>query len=442
MGVGCRRLLSGCLSRRSVMAGAVAVAALGLALAVLRDSPVERTAGPMPHEAYVWQRRWEGPVARAIEQASERTSSFTVLLAEVSWRGGNAHVARVRPRYEVLKKSGRPIGLALRIGPYRGPFRVHGKITQLLTDLAVKMVAEARAAGLEPAELQLDFDCAESKLDGYRTWVTAIRKAVKSVPVTITALPCWLKHRAFERLARASDGYVLQVHSLDPPAGPDQPMTLCDPEKARRWVERAARVGVPFRVALPTYGYIAVFGKNGRFIGLCAEGSGRAWNAGTTLKVVRTDPIAMAGLIQHWSKTRPAALKGIIWYRLPVEGDQLNWKWRTLAAVMAGRTPLHNVKVKVERPQRGLAEIVLVNSGEADASPRLSVGLNWGNQRLIAADGLRGFALVNAGQRGADLRYQGPRQFSMLGPGESWKIGWLRLAEDAEVKTHVSTLRP
>jgi len=41
--------------------------------------------------------------------------------------------------------------------------------------VGIVLVAMAASNHLELAELQLDFDCAESKLDGYRVWVEAIR---------------------------------------------------------------------------------------------------------------------------------------------------------------------------------------------------------------------------------------------------------------------------
>lgn len=130
---------------------------------------------------------------------------------------------------------------------------------------------DARAAGIGVRELQVDFDCASSKLAGYGRWLAAIRCRVGVVPVTFTALPAWLDQVAFARLAARVDRYVLQVHSLDRPAGPEAPLSLCSPARARAWVERAAQLGTPFVVALPTYGYTVSFGARGQLLGLTAE---------------------------------------------------------------------------------------------------------------------------------------------------------------------------
>ncbi|MHC4648989.1 MAG: DUF3142 domain-containing protein [Planctomycetota bacterium] len=224
---------------------------------------VEHSSGAMPHEVYVWQRHWGKPVAEAIKQAALQTSGFSVLAAEVNWKSGRPNVVRVDIDYAILKSADRPVSLCLRIGPYSGGFGSRDEAAAFLCDIAACVIADAREAGLEPAELQIDYDCAESRLDEYRKLVGLLRDRVRPVSLTITALPCWLKRRVFARLARASDGYVLQVHSLERPVGPQAPISLCDAAATRRWVEQAGRIGVRFRVALPTYGYVVAFDRSG-----------------------------------------------------------------------------------------------------------------------------------------------------------------------------------
>jgi hypothetical protein len=407
-----------------------------------RFKPVARQAGQIPHEAYVWQRHWDQAVAGAIKGASSDISGFTALGAEVSFKKGTLdQVVRVELDYEALKATGRPVGLALRIGPYSGAYDGQGEVTKLLAGIAGSLVADACGAGLEPAELQIDFDCAESKLSGYRTWVQVLRREIQPVPVVITALPSWLKCRAFKDLTQVSDGFVLQVHSLERPKGPDAPITLCDSTSALRWVERAARFGVPFRVALPTYGYIVAFDNEGSFIGLAAEGPSQAWGKDATLRAVRSDPIAMAGLVRKWQDSRPANMKGIIWYRLPVETDQLNWKWVTLAAVMAGRAVAGTPKVMLEYPEAELAEIVLLNNGEADLSPRIRIDVECDRGKLLAADSLRGFTLQDSAADKLFLEYNQGQQLAVIAPGERWKVGWLRFKQETEVRANAAELQ-
>jgi hypothetical protein len=325
--------------------------------------------------------------------------------------------------------------LALRVGPYSGPFAANDKTAAFLSELASALVAEARTNQVDPQELQLDFDCAESKLDGYRVWVELIRRKVAPLPLTITALPSWLKQPSFKRLISATDGYVLQVHSFERPKSIEAPFTLCDPVAARRAAEHAAEFGVPFRVALPTYGYIIAYDRNGQFVGLSAEGPNKSWPQDVRLREVRTDPRDMAKLVQDWSTNRPKALQGIIWYRLPISDDTLNLRWPTLAAIMQGRSPRESLRVQTRRVESGLAEISLENDGELDLSSRLAIEVRWSRQsgsRLVAGDGLRGFELVNGGP--ATVQFQTKSQPCRLPAGEKQVIGWLRLSGDREAQ--------
>jgi hypothetical protein len=41
---------------------------------------------------------------------------------------------------------------------------------------------------------------------------------------------------------------------------------------------------VPFRVALPTYGYVLAFDRNDKFIRLSAEGPAKEWPDGAQLR--------------------------------------------------------------------------------------------------------------------------------------------------------------
>ncbi|MDB6109352.1 MAG: hypothetical protein JWR69_1102, partial [Pedosphaera sp.] len=278
---------------------------------------------PFPQEAYVWQRAWTAPVREAVAQHAADFSGLTVLAAEVTWKAGKFQVVRVPVDYPALSRTKGPVGLALRIAPYPGPFMSDGPPISGLAKLAQSLVVEARAAGLAPCELQVDFDCAEAKLEGYKTWLETIRRKLTPLPVVITALPSWLNQNSFPKLAGVADGYILQVHSLERPKGPDAPFSICDPTAARRAVERAGRIGLPFRVALPTYGYVVAFGSDGHLLGLSAEGPSKNWPTGTQLREVRTDPTAIAELVRGWSTNRPAAFQKIIWYRLPISLDVL-----------------------------------------------------------------------------------------------------------------------
>jgi hypothetical protein len=392
-------------------------------------------ASPLPQEAYVWQRSWNQPVREAVAQHASNFTSVVVLAAEVTWKGREPQVTHVALDYPTLASANCPVGLALRIGPFPGPFGASDSITEFVANLAASLIQQAQTNHVSPRELQIDFDCAESKLDGYRVWVQAIRKQVAPIPVVITALPSWLTQPACKSLVQTADGFVLQVHSVARPASFDAPFTLCDPAAARRAVERAAGLGAPFRVALPTYGYTMAFDRSGRFVGLSAEGPRKSWPEGVRLKEVFADPVEQAELVRQWNANHPSAMKGIIWYRFPVADDIFNWRWETLRAIMSSRIPRESVRADSRRVEPGLVEINLVNDGELDISSRLAIEVRWQNARMLAGDGLRGFEM--AAGKPTTVQFRNQSQPGRLRAGERQVIGWLRFSEEREVQVEI-----
>ena len=406
-----------------------------ICLLVFSVASLSAALPPLPHQAYVWQRAWTEPVCESVVTHAGDFSGIAALLAEVSWKNKIPQVARVAVDFPALTKINRPIGLVLRVGPFSGALSENKMAVNFLAELAASLVAEARTKHVEPAELQLDFDCVESKLDDYHNWLLAVQRRVAPVPVTITALPNWLNSPAFARLVAVSTNYILQVHSLNQPGDIHTPATLCDPVAAKRAVARAGELGVPFRVALPTYSYVTAFNAAGKFIGLSAEPTRSDWPAGTQLRELRADPLAMGALVQTWNTNRPSALRGVIWYRLPVAADSLNWRWPTLAAMIAGHDPHEQFRAVVRRVEPGLVEIGLENTGDLDISSRLAVAVRWSNARLVAGDGLRDFELAE--QNNSAAKFQNKTTSCRLPAGEKQIIGWLRFDLDRELQIEV-----
>ena len=406
---------------------------VALGVLALACQPRERASGPLPQEAYVWQRAWTPAVREAVGQASD-FAGLTVLAAEVDLSRSPLRAFRVAVDWQALREAGRPVGLALRIGRFQGwgdgtgRFEDEPETVRQLADLAGGLAKQARSHGIEVQELQLDYDCPESKLADYPVLIEAVRGSVAPVPVTITALPSWLRHqRAFRSLSRETDGVVLQVHSLRAPSRRGQRIALVDPEEAVRAVEEAAKAGRPFRVALPTYAYGAVFDSRGNVVGLTAKPGGAA--------KVAADPDALAGLVRRWTADRPPELAGLIWYRLPTAADTHNWPRPTLKAVMAGRAPRREVGTLLRRPSPALVEIDLLNTGEAEVALPSPVDLRWASDTLIAADGLFGYRLLRSGPRAA--RLESPAPFRALRPGELRTIAWLRFEVPVEVHVEI-----
>src|ERR1035437_305408 len=282
-----------------------------VALAVMAVMPLPSCkrhtppAPPLPQRAYVWQRDWNQPVTDAITRSRNDLAGYVILACEIEWQTGRPHPVIPHVDWTAVRNEKISLSPAIRMMPYPGPFAEDDETCRFLCETARQRLAAIRAAGIEPRELQLDFDCAQKKLAGYAKWVRAVRHAISPLPLVITTLPCWLEEPEFPGLVRSASSYVLQVHSVASPPG-DAHAMICDPELARSWTKRASAIGVPFEISLPTYRTVAGYDASGRKIGTYSDSIRPAWPPGTTIREYATDLDAMEALVASCQGSRLA----------------------------------------------------------------------------------------------------------------------------------------
>ncbi|MDP0494836.1 MAG: DUF3142 domain-containing protein [Verrucomicrobiota bacterium JB024] len=401
-------------------------------------------------EAYLWQRQWTPQVVESVRESSPDLKGLQILAAEISWDDtGQPHVFQTSYDAQTLKTLSIPLTLVMRIGPYSRPFSKDDTAAKAILAQAERLLTTAQAQGIEVTEFQVDFDCAESKLGGYREWLLALRQTLQTtfpnVGLSFTALPVWLRHTSeFRQLAEAADSFVLQVHSLEKPTSFDAPITLCDTEKSLAWITQASTVGTPFRVALPTYGYEVVFDAEGHFKALVAEGPRPQWTEDTRIRIVRSDPTEMACLAQQLSTTPPTHCQGIIWFRLPVAGDRLNWSPRTLQTILEGKIPTNGLSVDAQWSESsdGLATIYLENTGDTALPFPPEISLSWDSAppaTPVAWDSNGIFSItVNRATRSAHISTTALPASATLAPGQRLALGWLRFRQPVSLQVHAT----
>ena len=390
------------------------------------------TSVPLVQRGYLWQRDWTPAVDDAVQQADRHLDGLIVLGAEIGWQDGQPLPIEATIDWPQLKALKRPVSLALRIAPYPGPFAEDDATAHAITAEAASLLAKARANGVEPQELEIDYDCATGKLKGYESWLRALGPTVHPTPLVITTLPAWLSQPEFPALARHAGSFVLQVHSV-PTLSESGRASLCDPALARKWVDQAARIGVPFTVALPTYWCLAGFDPSGKLAGVAMDSVQPSWPAGTRMIEFGPDANALADLVSQWKTQRPSAMRGIIWYRLPVATDLRNWRWPTLLAVMAGQHPQHDLHVT----QQGQApvDLSIANAGNAEEDLHCDIVVHWNGPRPVACDALPGWSVTTSD--GQAIFSTTDSYHLRLSPGTGTSIGWIRLAESAALQTEL-----
>jgi hypothetical protein len=369
------------------------------------------THGTLPQDAYVWQRHWTPSVASAVAQSSDLIRAWRVLAAQSDAQG---RIQPVTVDWAALERSGRPAIAVVRID---------GQLPQwdqerLLADLGA-LLDRWRQAPATIAGIEIDHDCGTARLPAYARFLVALRARLDAaLPLSITALPAWLASRDLDAVLAAADETVLQVHAVrSPRAG------LFDQSLALQWTEELARrTSKSFRVALPAYGTRVSWREDGGL--LAVESEAPVLAGGTAATDLMASPQDVAALLRRLERARPARLLGIVWFRLPTDGDNRAWSLATWRAVIRGESLRGRVEALAEATDRpGLSNLVLANSEGIDADLPQRVDLP---KSCALADGINGYTLEHA-DAGLALRRL---RAGLLRGHHRQTIGWVRCAVD------------
>lgn len=370
-------------------------------LALLALSGCERPAAvAWDQQVYIWQRQWRPAHAQALAASHADFSTLRVLAAQMHPREGWIQ-ARINP--DTLRQDGRPVIAVIRLD---------GQLPRLDSAAIARqvqlLVRTWQASGLNLRGVEIDHDCASSRLPAYEQWLHHLRSELpEDLSLSITALPAWLASPALGPLLAQVDSSVLQVHAVSrPEAG------LLDNAHALQWAKAYGALSTkPFYLALPAYG-VAVAG-NGE-----VESEAPLIQGGSRQEV-RAEPQQVAQLLTQLHEAAIPHLAGLIWFRLPLPGDRRAWPLVTLQAVLHRQALRGDVQVTSQR-QGSVYELHLVNHGNVAAS--LPSEITNPVPGCEAGDGVQGYRLQRAIGSVQFLRQQPGRLLA----GQSRALGWLR----------------
>lgn len=359
------------------------------------------------------------------------------MVAEVSFREHQPQVREIELDWPAVRETGKPVGLVVRI---HASVAATGWDDRALEDLRALLAKQRQRFADQQISLReaiLDYDCPSARLADYTRLLRRLKPSFPNLGICITALPSWLESKSARELLSESPGYVLQVHSLHLPSDDGSMVSLMDVGEAERAVTRAGAMGMPFRVALATYSCVVLFDENGRVKEVYGEDAPPSLTlSGERRAILDSDAFATADLVRKWNTSRPAAMQGIIWYRLPVESDRLNWPAELLPKVASGAVLRRKWIGTLQSQPEGYENIALSQSGDApDDLPR-EILVEWQGPAALGADGLQGYEVVSQTSGQLRLRLVHPERFARVAPGQNRLAGWLRretTAEDARV---------
>ncbi|MDR3444654.1 MULTISPECIES: DUF3142 domain-containing protein [unclassified Dyella] len=362
---------------------------------------------PLANDAYVWQRQWTPALVRAVAEDGSSVRAWRVLAGEMD---GQGRWRVFTPDWNALAASGKPVVAVVRI---------EGQLQQwdeamLLADVQA-ILATWRQQKFVLAGVEIDHDCATSRLPAYTHFLQALRPSLlPNERLSLTALPTWLDSPHLDALLAQADEAVLQVHAVQSPrAG------LFNPDTARGWLSAFARhTHKPWRVALPAYGTRVSWDDQGRVSVIESERPTLVGTEGAS--ELFADPRVMQRFVSTLESDAPEGLAGIVWFRLPTGEDARAWSEASWRSVL-GRTPLKASLTAIaggtDDPHR--YDVRLVNEGDADL-PLPSLVRVEGS--CAAADGINGYGLQRSGQ---GLYLQRTR-VGVLRAGRQLAVGWLR----------------
>lgn len=395
---------------------------LFLLLAVLCLAGCEQaTPQTLDNQVYIWQRQWLPAHQQALAASRGDFSLLRVLAAQAHPREGwiNARVD-----LGMLRSDARPLIAVVRLD---------GQLPALdipeITRQVRQLVGTWQAAGLRLQGVEIDHDCASSRLPAYQNLLQQLRHELPAdLTLSITALPAWLDSPALPALLAEVDSSVLQVHAVSRPE-----TGLFQPRQALQWAKAYGETtSKPFYLALPAYGVALLENPDGG--APWVESEIRLPRAGARRELL-AEPEQVASLLDELKHQPPAHLQGLLWFRLPLPGDRRAWPLTTLQAVVHGQ-PLHS-DIQLSLEQQGpLAELRLTNHGNRSAA--LPRELQIAAQDCEAGDAIGGYRLQQPLGNPVTYTLQPNDTRPPLAAGQSLAVGWLRCSEFVHGGSHVS----
>ena len=374
------------------------------------------------NNVYIWQRNWDGHVEEAIGAIAGTAGNFTVLCGDLKFDGGKPVVTSVNINWNYLAQAETKATVAFRINTRASKYFATDAIDALVDSISDEISKTIKSA---PAEkivgVQIDYDCPTSKLADYAKFITLLKSKFTGFKISFTALPAWLDSEDFPALASTSDYYVLQVHSFKVPSDLDEALRPFSGDMVASWVKKASRIGHPFYLSLPTYGYEVSFSENGKFLGLRAETPPVTYKPGTKHATVVTDPRKILAFLEEMDREKPEHLMGYFWFRLPLKTDEFNWSTEELKMIMARQVPRALVTTEIISPNPGLYEVYVINSGQMNLFRDINFTVTWGKNMQVVHD-------VISGYKGEDLADGHGIKITGMPPksGNKTLVAWFR----------------
>ena len=338
-----------------------------------KSSSKADTAAPreLTQEVYVWQRQWRDANQSALVESQSTFNGVRILALQAHPKPNGADIwFEVQVNQEWVQAEPRPKVAVIRLD---------GQLTRLnnreVIQKILALLQDWQAKGTNLAGIEIDHDSASSKLAAYNAFLRELKSQLPhTLKLSITSLPAWLSSPEFPALFDYIDELVLQIHSVSDPR-----LGLFDATQGWQWVEQLSRLTkVPYLIALPSYGS-AVYSTASGYrveseVPIRMPLAGTASSQHVARQELMADPQMLQSFVKKLHTFADPKLKGMIWFRLPLEGDKRVWPLSTLVAVAKQQPLAPQIELEIlnqantepaqhEATRSHLFQLVLVNKG-------------------------------------------------------------------------------
>lgn len=361
-------------------------------------------------DAYIWQMRWLPSVSEAVLNNADIVDRWRILAGVMNVRG---EWRSSLPDWTTLAKTTKPLTVV---------FRIEGQLARFDDAILVGKIKREinvwKDHGLLIEHLEIDFDCATSRLADYSKFLKALRHLKPSIKkISITVLPTWLESPALDQVLAAVDESVLQVHAVQNPR-----TGLFNPQQAYIWMAAfAERSKRPWQVALPTYGSRVLWNSRGEVTAIESEQVTLVNKDNATELFI--DPKLLQAFVQSIKKRPYQNLDGIVWFRLPTKDDRRAWGEATWRSVILNQSLQEMLSVKAyPTDDANLYDIVLHNAGSIDVALPSLIRLDHSCE---VGDGIKNYVFERQFQNYNFRRVNA----GLLHAGEREGVGWIRCSK-------------
>lgn len=373
----------------------------------------EKSINLFDHHVYIWQRVWTPSINSSILHSRSEFPVLHILVSEMELSG---KIIDANPDYSFL------VSNQCKIIPV---FRINGRSPDSSWNTVIShidtVINQVKKKNVSIQGIEIDYDCASSKLSDYAVVLHKIRQLIDSnVSLSITALPSWINEPNLPQVLIECNYSVLQVHSVSDP----QNGIFNNKLAFNNIMQYNSITPVPFRVALPAYSSLIQFDESGKAV-LVENEIVRTFRNRSNAKECEVDPVIVNNMIHKLNKKSLNKLKGYVWFRLPVIEDRRSWTLPTLLSVVNNERLYSHLKIISER-KNGIFDLKLKNEGNIDA---MISSIDVSAVNCSIEEPLSNFSII---------KVQSALCFTLLSPlkikaGHTIPVGWLKCDSIKEI---------